>query len=171
VPPPAFPQASHCPGIAHRLSGLTTRTKSHLMLARPVNSLARVSRRVQHVAFRMLDFTSLSLQQIASFTVLIRYRSLDVFSLRCVQPPFHTALPNSATQIHGFAFQVYYPLWKSISRYYPLPLTTGLRHYHWGFSDFARRYYQNHCCFLFLPLMICLSPRGYRRHRLLLEHE
>lgn len=101
VPPPAFPQASHCPGIAHRLSGLTTRTKSHFMLARPVNSLARVSRRVQHVAFRMLDFTSLPLQQIASFTVLIRYRSLVVFSLRCLQPPVHTALPNSATQNNG----------------------------------------------------------------------
>lgn len=170
VPPPAFPQASHCPGIAHRLSGLTTRTKSHSLLARPVNSLARVSRRVQHVAFRMLDFTSLPLQQIASFTVLIRYRSLIVFSLWCLQPPLHTALPNSATQYIRFSLKVYYPLWILFSEYYPTPFTTGLRHYHRGFSNFARRYYRNHCCFLFLLLLICLSPKGSRRHRLQLDH-
>jgi len=96
VPPPAFPQASHCPGIAHCLSGLTTQTHAR-KLACPVNSLARVSRRVQLVAFRALDFSSPPLQRVASFTVLIRYRSLVVFSLGCSQPPLHTALPNSTT--------------------------------------------------------------------------
>lgn len=34
VPPPAFPQASHRPGIAHRLSGLTTRTNAYLVSSR-----------------------------------------------------------------------------------------------------------------------------------------
>jgi len=131
VPPPAFPQASHCPGIAHRLSGLTTRTISECF-ARPVNSLARVSRRVQHVAFRALDFTSLPLQQVASFTVLIRYRSSVVFSLGCVQPPFHAALPNSATPLHVRSLRAYYPLRTPISERFCACNTTDLRLYHWG---------------------------------------
>lgn len=39
VPPPAFPQASHCPGIAHRLSGLTTRTNAYLLARTPCKLL------------------------------------------------------------------------------------------------------------------------------------
>lgn len=31
-----------------------------------------------------------------------------------------------------------------------------------GCSPFARRYYGNPCWFLFLPLLICLIPRGHR---------
>lgn len=50
---------------------------------------------------------------------------------------------------------------ESVSTLLPNPFTTDLRHYHRGYSNFARRYYWNHCCFLFLPLLICLSPRGY----------
>lgn len=123
--------------------------------------MARVSRRVQRVAFRALDFTPLPLQQIASFTVLIRYRSLVVFSLGCSQPPVHTALPNSTT-LAVWADRGCHPASRAVPDARHRSLTTSLRFYHVGFSDFARRYCQNHCCFLFHPLLICLSPGGCR---------
>ena len=39
---------------------------------------------------------------------------------------------------------------------YPVGITTrGL-----GFSDFARHYFRNHCCFLFLRVLRCFSSPG-----------
>lgn len=123
--PPAFPQASHCSGIAHYLSGLTTHTNSlKYWLACPVNSLARVSRRVRRVAFLILDFTSLPSQQVSSFTVLILYRSLVVFSLGWSQPPFHTALPNSTTHYVILQYEFFTLYENAFQHFYCIPFTT-----------------------------------------------
>jgi hypothetical protein len=38
---------------------------------------------------------------------------------------------------------------------------SGLNHFDLGFSHFARHYFGNHCCFLFLQVIRCFSSLGW----------
>lgn len=69
--------------------------------------------------------------------------------------------------IYNIAIRVFHSLWKCISAFLLHTLYNRIQCilYHWGCSNFTRRYYRNHSYFIFLLLMICLSPEGY--HRLL----
>jgi hypothetical protein len=76
--------------------------------------------------------------------------------------PFMLHYQTALLYVCGAAVRGFHPVPPAFPGRFPRSLTTSLRFYHRGLSDFARRYCRNHCCFLFLPLMICLSPRGCR---------
>lgn len=160
VPPPAFPQASHCPGIAHCLSGLTTQTAR--VLACPVNSLARVSRRVQLVAFRARDFSLCRYSRCLPSQYLFAIGHRSYLALDAHNHPFILHYQTALLAPAGRSYGALTLSDASLQTPAELSLTTGLRLYHPGCSDFARRYCRNHRCFLFRPLLICLSPRGSR---------
>jgi hypothetical protein len=93
-----------------------------------------------------------------------------IFSLNRGIPAVRTAFPSSTTRAWArfarryLGLRGYHPLWRSFPgklfrgrlgqahTYTTIPKGFGL-----DFSHFARRYYGNHSCFLFLRLMICLS--------------
>ena len=94
-----------------------------------------------------------------------------IFSLNRGIPAVRTAFPSSTTRARTrfvrrlLGLRGYHPLWRSFpgklfrgqliqARTYT---TIPLRGFGLDISQFARRYYGNHSCFLFLRLMICLS--------------
>lgn len=84
--------------------------------------------------------------------------------------PLYLALDDTTTCSHCTTKQCYSPFVSVFRGYHPLWLlfpkdqltyyiTTLLRVYHQSSFLFSRPYYGNPCLFLFLSLMICLSPR------------
>ena len=96
-----------------------------------------------------------------SLTVLLRYRSYQVFSLGS----WSTQIPagflvsrrtqDSATKFTLFRIRGFHPLWQAFPNLSSIMSIQILRSFNpvisdgLGFSDFARRYFRNHFCFLF----------------------
>ena len=108
-----------------------------------------------------------------SLTVLVHYRSLTVFSLGGwslqIQTRFHVSGPTqepariSLSFAYG-AFTLYRPTFQmvplEINFHIAGPTTPKDKSKGLGYSHFARRYYGNHFCFLFLRLLRCLTSAG-----------
>ena len=109
-----------------------------------------------------------------SLTVLVHYRSLEVFSLRQwsdwfpTQETFRVVLESSDRRLIAFAYRaitVSGGPFQAASVWHRAPMsrshnpsrasTTGL-----GWPDFARRYFRDRGCFLFLRVLRCFSSPG-----------
>ena len=108
-----------------------------------------------------------------SFTVLVHYRSLDIFSLtgwfRQIHTEFHMFRATQDTprsisiyiqdyHLYGRTFQIV--LYTVISQFRVLQPQFCLNKIGLGYFHFARRYFGNHYCFLFLRVLRCFSSPG-----------
>lgn len=168
-PPPVFPPASASAGIVHRLSGPTATTHG----SPPASALARPPRRRGGLLGPCFNtgpsprrpphfrcFTA----QWRLFRVPSRYLCAiglaAVFSLGCVYHPFalHYQAALLRPRARSGAVTRAGPAFQQVSCIAP----QRPRAYHRGSSLFGRPYCGNPRSFLFLALMICLSP-GRRR--------
>lgn len=82
---------------------------------------------------------------------------LDIFITTGLSPSMVQDSAASSYYLKNFKTIYYLKNFKTISCFFvfPLPLFTGL-----GLSRFARRYYGNRFCFLFLQLLRCFNSLG-----------
>jgi len=178
-PQAGLPPPSLSPGVVHRLSGRCARALCLPGAPRPPRSVLRTFRsrarsapwsvfqdgpRTASAAARASRrlFRAFSLRSRASFllslAVLLLYRPTPLFSLRWIAPPFTVQAraqllraPRARTGLP--------PSLAGASPLFPLAAAHPVR-FAAGSSPFARRYSGNPSSFLFLRVLICLSPAG-----------
>ena len=162
---------------------------SHQSVLKPFKQGTEVTKRTAAAAigasrFTLNDFTYFSLSFQSSFhlslTVLVRYRSpANIIALEGYYLPLCAAVPSNTTlrmrtvtgvsRDHDGAITLYGPLsqqrvipqrYLQIRTSRPQFLRPRPRIFGLSCSRFTRRYWGNHCYFLFLRLIICLNSAG-----------
>lgn len=139
VPPPAFPQASHCPGIAHCLSGLTTQTIATACLSckllGPCSKTGATALPSVHSISHTYHYSRKLPSQYLFAIGLWLYLALDAYN-----HPFILHYQTALLCNNGPVVRDYHPVMLIFPDQYTQSLTTSLRFYHVGMSAFARRY-------------------------------
>ena len=129
--------------------------------------------RVPHVTFHDRSNSLLKGSFHISLTVLLRYWFSVILSLEWNVPLIQIAISSKPTRLIYswpiFIHQHLTKLWSRYKRYlckeyYQIHQSSQLvlQRFKLYFSQFTRRYYGNHSCFLFFHIMICLSPVNSR---------